>query len=304
MSKKLFNEAQVNSLIYRLVKESLEAMPSNYNFEESGQDSDDENNDEKKRGDKYRQEVEAFFKQPGVNPAQYAYDLYGVTPVEGDDTNDMKNARSKFMKCLNHETNQDGYEYAFNSEEINKLKLMISSNQVGGNMTNENKVLMNEEQFNDFITEMVNKSITKLLQEYSSADVKQAGGNNLRYRLSPLFGGKYRQRMDRRIKSTKDYDAYTAKQKAEAEAERKQKWDAEQRRMAERDAADRRNREAYEKEQRRGSSIGTQQDYNALNRGDYRSVNPSIAYSMWKKGQITQNEYLRVCQANGVQPKY
>jgi len=165
MAKRLLNEEQVSSLIYRMVRESLEAMPSNFNFEEDNKDYDNNGNDEKKRGDKYRQEVEAFFKQPGVNPAQYAYDLYGVKPVEGDDTNDMKNARSKFMKCLNHETNQDGYEYAFNSEEINKLKLMMSSNQVGGNMTNESKLLMNREQFNEFITEMVNASLKRILKE-------------------------------------------------------------------------------------------------------------------------------------------
>jgi len=168
MAKKLLNEEQVSSLIYRMVRESLEAMPSNFNFEADNQDNDNNSNDEKKRGDKYRQEVEAFFKQPGVNPAQYAYDLYGVKPVEGDDTNEMKNARSKFMKCLNHETNQDGYEYAFNSEEINKLKLMMSSNQVGGNMTNENKLLMNREQFNEFITEMVNTSLKRILKEWQA----------------------------------------------------------------------------------------------------------------------------------------
>ena len=168
MSKKLMTEEQITSLIYRMVKESFDAMPSNFDFEVKNQNSDDEADDDKKRGDKYRQEVEAFFKQPGVNPAQYAYDLYGVKPIEGDDTNDMKNARSKFMKCLNHETNQDGYEYAFNSEEINKLKLMISSNQVGGNMTNEskrNKLLMNEEQLNEFVSEMVNEAIKRILNK-------------------------------------------------------------------------------------------------------------------------------------------
>ena len=119
MAKKLLNEEQVSSLIYRMVRESLDAMPSNFNFEADNQDNDNNSNDEKKRGDKYRQEVEAFFKQPGVNPAQYAYDLYGVKPVEGDDTNEMKNARSKFMKCLNHETNQDGYEYAVKIKTLN-----------------------------------------------------------------------------------------------------------------------------------------------------------------------------------------
>lgn len=175
MSKKLMTEEQITSLIYRMVKESFDAMPSNFDFEVKNQNSDDEADDDKKRGDKYRQEVEAFFKQPGVNPAQYAYDLYGVTPVEGDDTNDMKNARSKFMKCLNHETNQDGYEYAFNSEEINKLKLMMSSNQVGGNMTNENKsnkILMNEEQFTNFINEMVNETIKRLMNENNTTNIK------------------------------------------------------------------------------------------------------------------------------------
>jgi hypothetical protein len=65
-----------------------------------------------------------------VNNAPYAYSLYNVKPEKGRDTNDMKNARKKFADNLNHETNENGYPYSFDSNELNKLKNMISGNQL------------------------------------------------------------------------------------------------------------------------------------------------------------------------------
>ena len=139
MSKKIMNETKLNNLIYKMVTESLDAL-SGYNFESIDSNNNDEQNDDsKKRNNRRRQQIEAFFKQPGVNPAAYAYRLYRIKPVEGDDTNDMKNARSKFMKCLNHEKNQDGYEYAFDSSEVNTLFSMISGNEL-----KENKISLSE----------------------------------------------------------------------------------------------------------------------------------------------------------------
>ena len=55
---------------------------------------------------------------------------YGVEPKEGQDTNDMKNARKKFADCVNHEKNENGYPYSFSSNELNTLKGMISGNQL------------------------------------------------------------------------------------------------------------------------------------------------------------------------------
>lgn len=157
MSKKVMNESQFSDLIYRMVNESLDAL-SGYNFESNDNTNDNnaQNDDSKRRNNRRRQQVEAFFKQPGVNPAAYAYRLYRVKPVEGDDTNDMKNARSKFMKCLNHEKNEDGYEYAFDSSEVNTLFSMISGNEL-----KENKISLSESD----IMYMVNESVKRILKE-------------------------------------------------------------------------------------------------------------------------------------------
>ena len=42
----------------------------------------------------------------------------------------MKNARKKFADCVNHEKNENGYPYSFDSDELNTLKGMISGNQL------------------------------------------------------------------------------------------------------------------------------------------------------------------------------
>lgn len=130
MAKRILNEHQIENIVYKIVKESLESISNYYNFENKDSDNEDSDDSDKKRQSRRMKQVESYFKQPGVNPAQYAYKLYNVKPIEGNDTNDMKNARSKFMKCLNHEKNQEGYEYSFNSSEVNTLYSMISGNQL------------------------------------------------------------------------------------------------------------------------------------------------------------------------------
>ena len=77
-----------------------------------------------------RNQVEEFFKQPGVDNAPYAYKLYNVIPKKGKDTNDMKNARKKFADNVNHAKNQNGYAYTFTSAEINRLQSMISNSEL------------------------------------------------------------------------------------------------------------------------------------------------------------------------------
>lgn len=131
-------EEQLKNEIKALVRESLDRYGDFSQFESSeepknGNDEDarlsdmnTENEDEKET----RDSIEAFFKQPGVNNAPYAYELYGVEAKEGQDTNDMKNARKKFSDCLNHEKNENGYPYSFDSNELNHLKGMISGNQL------------------------------------------------------------------------------------------------------------------------------------------------------------------------------
>ena len=129
-------EQKLKNHIKSLVRESLENFGDFSQYE--ARDNDDEDKDgrlsdmntETDDEAETRDSIENFFKQPGVNNAPYAYELYGVEPKEGQDTNDMKNARKKFADCVNHEKNENGYPYSFSSNELNTLKGMISGNQL------------------------------------------------------------------------------------------------------------------------------------------------------------------------------
>lgn len=131
-------EEQLKNEIKALVRESLDRYGDFSQFESSEEPKNDNNEDERlsdmntetEDEKETRDSIEAFFKQPGVNNAPYAYELYGVEAKEGQDTNDMKNARKKFSDCLNHEKNENGYPYSFDSNELNHLKGMISGNQL------------------------------------------------------------------------------------------------------------------------------------------------------------------------------
>lgn len=144
-TKKVLEEQVLKSRIKGIVREMLESFSDFSQFEESGDGDDEESsepaepkpihnpdgtsdmNNETKEEQELRNEVEEYFKREGVDIAPYAYKLYGVSHEKGKDTNEMKNARSKFMKCLNHEPNENGYPYSFTSAEINQLKGHISS---------------------------------------------------------------------------------------------------------------------------------------------------------------------------------
>ena len=127
-------EQKLKNHIKSLVRESLENFGDFSQYE--ARDNDDEDgrlsdmNTETDDEAETRDSIENFFKQPGVNNAPYAYELYGVEAKEGQDTNDMKNARKKFADCVNHEKNENGYPYSFSSNELNTLKGMISGNQL------------------------------------------------------------------------------------------------------------------------------------------------------------------------------
>ena len=129
-------EQKLKNHIKSLVRESLENFGDFSQYE--ARDNDDEDKDgrlsdmntETDDEAETRDSIENFFKQPGVNNAPYAYKLYGVEAKDGQDTNDMKNARKKFADCVNHEKNENGYPYSFSSDELNTLKGMISGNQL------------------------------------------------------------------------------------------------------------------------------------------------------------------------------
>lgn len=133
-------EQALKTEIKKMVRESLENFGALSQFEaENNSDRVSKSDDDERLSDmntesdeerETRDSIEAFFKQPGVNNAPYAYSLYGVDAKEGQDTNEMKNARKKFADCLNHEKNENGYPYSFDSNELNTLKGMISGNQL------------------------------------------------------------------------------------------------------------------------------------------------------------------------------
>ena len=133
MAKQYINESQLRNIIAEQVKAYLaEEFFGNENFYSEAEDDErlSDMNNESEEESELRDSIESFFKQPGVNCAAYAYKLYSVKAAKGEDTDDMKNARSKFAKCLNHEKNESGYPYSFTSAELNTLKGMISSNQL------------------------------------------------------------------------------------------------------------------------------------------------------------------------------
>lgn len=131
-------EEQLKNEIKALVRESLDRYGDFSQFESSEEPKNDNNEDERlsdmntetEDEKETRDSIEAFFKQPGVNNAPYAYSLYGVDAKKGQDTNDMKNARHMFADCLNHEKNENGYPYSFSSDQLNHLKGLISGNQL------------------------------------------------------------------------------------------------------------------------------------------------------------------------------
>lgn len=134
---KLTNEEkQLKAAIKQIVRESLENYGAFNTYEEDNKEDDGKDgrradmNSENEKEEKLRSEVESYFKQPGVDCAYFAYRLANVDPKEGSDTNEMKNARSLFMKKLNHEDNESGYPYSFDSSEVNRLQSLISSDQI------------------------------------------------------------------------------------------------------------------------------------------------------------------------------
>ena len=139
-------EAIIKEQIKQFVRESLENLGGYSQYESSDEEDGrlSDMNTETDNEAETRDSIENFFKQPGVNNAPYAYKLYGVEAKEGQDTNDMKNARKKFADCVNHEKNENGYPYSFDSDELNTLKGMISGNQLDEAINKAFKDVLNE----------------------------------------------------------------------------------------------------------------------------------------------------------------
>lgn len=133
--------------------------------------SEEENSKKEKGSNAKRAQIEDFFDKPGVNNAQYAYKLYGVKPVEGKDTLEMKNARSQFQKDLHHDLNDSGYPYEFTPQELNRLQSMISNNQ------------LSEARLNKIISESIQKFMSddEIESQYSEMKITYFEMNPLRH---------------------------------------------------------------------------------------------------------------------------
>lgn len=156
--KTSIHEAIIKEQIKQFVRESLENL-GGYSQYESSDEEDGRLSDMNTESDseaETRDSIENFFKQPGVNNAPYAYKLYGVEAKDGQDTNDMKNARKKFADCVNHEKNENGYPYSFDSDELNTLKGMISGNQLDEAINKAFKDVLNE-WHNPYFEEMLER---------------------------------------------------------------------------------------------------------------------------------------------------
>lgn len=109
-------------------------------FSDDDEDEDEKNSnkdDDDEQDSTGINQIEKFFKKPGVDNAPYAYELFDVRPEKGKDTNAMKNARRKFSAKKNHELNDNGYPYSFTPSEKNELQNMISSAGLSESKVNE-----------------------------------------------------------------------------------------------------------------------------------------------------------------------
>ena len=129
MAKKIMNERQFNSLIYKLVKESIDTLLQSSPFEADNSSENNSKEGETEKERKIRISVEKQLQKPGINIAPYAYKLDDI-PIQtnnGDD-NEHKNARSKLYKKLNHKPDNNGEPQYLSPEEAIKLKNELSSN--------------------------------------------------------------------------------------------------------------------------------------------------------------------------------
>ena len=128
--KTIITEAKLNKLISESIKRVLvnegffDSMyvPEASKTDDSQNDSKNKNKDKENTGSKKRQRVVSRLKDPGVDVAQYAYQLW---PDKDEDS-----ARSYFYKCLNGEKNDSGVPYKFSDDEVNRLYSLLSNDSL------------------------------------------------------------------------------------------------------------------------------------------------------------------------------
>jgi hypothetical protein len=120
-------EYRLKKKIKGMVKEAFESMPSSYDFEETENNKDSESKNTKRK----RDAIENLFKKNLAPPmSKEAYNLYNIDIEKGKDSTEMKNARSLFAKKAENAMGDNGHQYEFTPEEVNKIYNDLSSSHL------------------------------------------------------------------------------------------------------------------------------------------------------------------------------
>lgn len=117
-TKRVLYEIRLGRSVDRAINESLMELGFDDMNEDDGEDSKSVGRYDGD-ADKKRQKVIQALQSPQADLAQYAYQLW---PDKDEDS-----SRSYFYKCLNGEKDDNGKEYRFTPNDVNKLYSMISN---------------------------------------------------------------------------------------------------------------------------------------------------------------------------------
>ena len=125
----MLNEEKIlRDTIKRMVKESIFDIVNGGMYEKKSESSSDSDKSERRSSEhkeisgKIKKRIIQALKDPTVDVAQYAYELW---PDKDEDS-----ARSYFYKCLDGKTNDDGDVYAFSDDEFNRLHSMLTDTRM------------------------------------------------------------------------------------------------------------------------------------------------------------------------------
>lgn len=125
----LVEEKILRDTIKRMVKESIFDFVNGGMYEKKSEDKESDSGKKERRSSEHREMSEKrkkriiqALKDPTVDVAQYAYELWP--------DKDEASARSYFYKCLDGKTNDDGDVYTFSDEEFNRLHSMLTDTRM------------------------------------------------------------------------------------------------------------------------------------------------------------------------------
>lgn len=117
-ARRVLFEMKIDNAVSRTLNEFFEGYNGMNEEGDPSEDSSDEGSNKK------RQYVIQYLQSPEVDIAQYAYRLW---PEKSQSKKDQASVRSYFYKCLKREKDDNGNDYNFSNDDINKLYSMITS---------------------------------------------------------------------------------------------------------------------------------------------------------------------------------